>query len=82
MKAARVTVSVPAETFASVERTRRQMRKTRSAVVSEALAEWLSRRDVPEADRRYAEAYLRQPENPGFVEPVAAGAVGEWDAWE
>jgi transcriptional regulator of met regulon len=82
MKTARVTVSVPAEVLASVERTRRQLRKTRSAVVSEALAQWLGSRDLPDADRRYAEAYLRQPEKAGLAEAVATAAVQEWDRWE
>jgi transcriptional regulator of met regulon len=82
MKTARVTVSVPTDTLASVERTRRQLRKTRSAVVSEALAQWLSSRNVPDADRRYAEAYLRTPEGAGLAESVAAAAVAEWDRWE
>ena len=82
MKTARVTVSVPADTLASVERTRRQLRKTRSAVVSEALAQWLTNREVPDADRRYAEAYLRRPESTGLAEAVAAAAVQEWDSWK
>jgi metal-responsive CopG/Arc/MetJ family transcriptional regulator len=82
MKTARFTVSVPADTLASVERARRQLRKTRSAVVSEALAQWLSSRNVSDADRRYAEAYLRQPEGTGLAEAVASAAVQEWDRWE
>jgi transcriptional regulator of met regulon len=82
MRTARVTVSVPADTLASVERTRRQLRKTRSAVVSEALVQWLNSRNVPDADRRYAEAYLRQPERVALGEGVATAAVQEWDRWE
>jgi hypothetical protein len=68
--------------LASVERTRRQLRKTRSAVVSEALAQWLSNREVPDADRRYAQGYLRQPEKTAPTEAVAAAAVQDWDRWE
>ena len=75
MKTARVTVSVPTDTLASVERTRRQLRKTRSAVVSEALAQWLSSRNVPDADRRYAEAYLE--EFPGYYKTSDAGYIDE-----
>lgn len=82
MKSARVTVSVPADMLASVERARRQLRKTRSAVVSEALAQWLSSRHVSDVDCRYAEAYLRHPERAGMAEAVAAAAVRDWDAWE
>jgi hypothetical protein len=82
MRTAKVTVSVPRETLASVERTRRRLRKTRSAVVSEALAAWLRDQDVPDADRRYAEAYLRQPERTAIGEAVATAATAEWDRWE
>jgi metal-responsive CopG/Arc/MetJ family transcriptional regulator len=77
-----VTVSVPATTLAAVERARRRLRKTRSAVVSEALAEWLRSQDVHDEDRRYAEAYLRVPEGDAATEAIAAGSVGEWDRWE
>jgi metal-responsive CopG/Arc/MetJ family transcriptional regulator len=82
MKSARVTVSVPADVLDSVERARHRLRKTRSAVVSEALAQWLSSRNVSDVDRRYAEAYLRQPERAGPAEAIAAAAVHEWDGWE
>ncbi len=78
----KVTVSIPGPTFAAVERTRRRLRKTRSAVVSEALAEWLRARDVPEEDRLYVEAYLRQPERESAVADAAAAAAAEWERWE
>jgi hypothetical protein len=82
MKAEKVTVSVPAETLAAVERARRRLSKTRSAVVSEALAEWLLSREVSDADRRYTEGYLRQPERVAELEATAGAAVAEWDRWE
>lgn len=77
-----MTVSVPATTLAAVERARRRLRKTRSAVVSEALAEWLRAQDVSGEDRRYAEAYLRVPEGDVAGEAIASGSVAEWDRWE
>ena len=82
MKVEKVTVSVPAGTLATLERVQRRLGKTRSALVSEALAEWLRTQDVPDADRRYAEAYLRQPEAAAESEATAAGAVAEWSRWE
>jgi metal-responsive CopG/Arc/MetJ family transcriptional regulator len=82
MKVEKVTVSVPAGTLAMLERVQRRLGKTRSALVSEALAEWLRTQDVPDADRRYAEAYLRQPEPAAESEATAAGAVAEWARWE
>jgi len=42
----------------------------------------LNGRNVPDADRRYAEAYLRTPEGAGLAESVATAAVAEWDRWE
>ena len=36
---------------------------------------------VSDADRRYAEAYLRQPERVAENEATAAGAVAEWGRW-
>ena len=58
---------------------RRRLHKTRSAVVAEALTEWLRNQDLPDADLRYAEGYLRQPEPAD--EAVAAGVVAEWSRW-
>ncbi len=81
MKASKVTVSLPGETLVALERARRRLRKTRSAVVTEALAEWLKSQDVSDADRRYAEAYLRRPERNQTTEAMAAATVGEWDRW-
>ncbi|MGO9833395.1 MAG: ribbon-helix-helix protein, CopG family [Polyangiaceae bacterium] len=82
MKAEKVTVSLPADTLAALGRVQRRLGKTRSALVSEALAEWLRGQDVPDADRRYVEAYLRQPDRAAESEATAAGAVAEWDRWE
>ena len=81
MKVEKVTVSVPADTLAAVERMRRRLGKTRSALVSEALVGWLRSQDVPDAGRRYAEAYLRKPERAAESETTAAAAVAEWDRW-
>jgi metal-responsive CopG/Arc/MetJ family transcriptional regulator len=78
----KVTVSIPAETLASLERIRRKLRKTRSAAVTEALIDWLKSRVVPDADRRYAEAYLRQPEDAPATAAIAAAVVAKWDRWE
>jgi metal-responsive CopG/Arc/MetJ family transcriptional regulator len=82
MSAAKVTVTIPSETLASVERARRPLRKSRSAIVSEALALWLRSRNVSDADRRYAEAYLRIPERTADTEATLTAAVAEWDRWE
>jgi Arc/MetJ-type ribon-helix-helix transcriptional regulator len=82
MGTAKVTISIPSETLASIERARRPLRKSRSAVVTEALAQWLRSREPSDADRRYAEAYLRIPERAADTEAIATAAVAEWDRWE
>jgi metal-responsive CopG/Arc/MetJ family transcriptional regulator len=83
MSTARVTVSLPSEVLASVERTRRRLHKSRSAVIGEALAEWLRGQHVSDADREYARGYLKHPEKADRAdEAVAEGAVAAWDRWE
>jgi metal-responsive CopG/Arc/MetJ family transcriptional regulator len=81
MNAAKVTVSLPADTLAALERARRRLQKSRSAAVAEALVEWLKIREVSDADRQYTEAYLRQPEDAATTRAVAAAAVAGWDRW-
>ena len=61
---------------------RRKLRLTRSAAVNEALVDWLKSHEVPDADRRYAEAYLRQPEEALATKAIAAAAVAKWDRWD
>ena len=82
MKVEKVTVSVPIDTFSEVERARRKLGKTRSAVVAEALVDWLKSQEMPAADRRYVGAYLRKPDSAGVSEAVAARAAADWDRWE
>jgi hypothetical protein len=78
----KIAVTVPAETFAAVERVRRRMGKTRSAAVSLALEEWLRSVDLSDADRRYIEGYRRQPEAVDEIAAVAAQATASWTGWE
>jgi hypothetical protein len=78
----KIAITVPAATLAEVERVRRRMGKTRSAVVSLALEEWLRSVDLSDADRRYIEGYRRRPEAIDEVAAVAAQATSSWGAWE
>jgi metal-responsive CopG/Arc/MetJ family transcriptional regulator len=79
---AKVAVSLPRRTLALVERARRRSGQSRSAVVAEALEAWLQAVSVGEADRKYAEAYLRDPERVDERAAIAAGAVSTWEPWE
>ncbi|TMQ14740.1 MAG: ribbon-helix-helix protein, CopG family [Deltaproteobacteria bacterium] len=77
----KIAVTVPTETYAVVERLRRRLGKSRSAVVALALEEWIRSMDMSDADRRYIEGYLRFPEDIDAARAVAAQATSHWDTW-
>ncbi len=77
----KIAITVPTATYAVVERLRRRLGKSRSAVVALALEEWIRSADVGDADRRYAEGYLRTPEAIGEIAAVAAQATSHWETW-
>lgn len=80
---AKVAVSLPAKTLRGLEAARRRLGRSRSAIVSQAIDEWLTAHAEPsDEDRRYAEAYLRRPENLGEVAATAAAATSTWEPWE
>jgi hypothetical protein len=70
--AAKVAVSLPAQTLARLERARKRLGATRSAVVARALDEWLATVEPSAIDRRYAEAYRRHPETAAEIAAAAA----------
>jgi hypothetical protein len=63
---------VPTKTYAAVERLRRRLGKSRSAVVALALGQWAHSADSADADRAYIEGYLRIPEAVDQISAVAA----------
>src|SRR5262249_25058140 len=77
----KIAVTVPTETYAVVERLRRRLGKSRSAVVALALEEWIRGADLAEADRRYVEGYLRIPEAPEAVDEIAGVAARAPSYW-
>ncbi len=82
-KVAKVAVSLPAKTLHSLDAARRRLGRSRSAIVAQAVQEWLAAHGEPsDEDRRYAEAYLRQPEATADVAAVAAAATAAWEPWE
>jgi hypothetical protein len=81
MSFTKIAVTVPTSTYDAVERIRRRLGKSRSAAVAIALHEWLHGLETSEADRRYIEAYLRQPERVDEVRAVAAQATAHWEPW-
>jgi hypothetical protein len=83
MKAvAKVAVSIPSDTLRLLERARARLRKTRSAVVTEAIERWLAVEELTERDKRYVEGYLRRPERSDESSVVASSVVQEWEPWE
>lgn len=79
---AKIAVSLPKATLASLERARRRLRTSRSAVVTRAIEEWLGTHEASVADRRYAEAYLKTPERTDELARIAAAATSSWEPWE
>jgi hypothetical protein len=77
----KIAVTVPTETYEVIEKLRRRLGKSRSAVVALALEEWARGADVSDADRRYAEGYLRSPERVDEVQAVATQATSHWSRW-
>ena len=80
-RAAKIAVSLPAETLRSLERVRRRLGTSRSAAVARAIDAWLQVMELGSDDKRYAEAYLRTPERTSETAAIAAAAVAEWEAW-
>jgi len=77
----KIAVTVPTEVYEVVERLRLRQGRSRSSVVASALEDWIRSADRAEADRRYAEGYLRTPEAVDEIAAVAAQATSHWTAW-
>jgi metal-responsive CopG/Arc/MetJ family transcriptional regulator len=85
MNVDKIAVSLPKETLRSLESARLRLRRSRSAVVAEAVAEWLAAHGESDAERKYVEGYRRHPETPRETAARAAAAaavVATWEPWE
>jgi metal-responsive CopG/Arc/MetJ family transcriptional regulator len=82
---AKVAVSLPEPLYRAVEAARRRSGSTRSAVVQEALREWLRRRAQGDLVREYEAGYRRRPEQAAELERALALSTellrDEDDAW-
>jgi len=74
--AVKVAVTIPAELYRAIETARRGRSQTRSAVVQEALREWLRGAKHAELLRQYEAGYRRRPESQREIETALATAVG------
>src|SRR6186997_2135690 len=84
MTVAKVAVTVPEDTLRAVEKRRRVLGMSRSAVVSAALESWLADQAMTAEERRYVVAYLKRPETAEEVREtteVGAAAMAGWDPW-
>ena len=79
--AAKIAISLPAETLAQVEALRERTGKSRSAIFAEAVKVLLSREQVDVREQRYVEAYLRRPVHHEETANLAAAAVATWEPW-
>jgi hypothetical protein len=77
----KIAVTVPTATYTVIERLRRRLGKSRSAVVALALEDWIRSADRSERDQRYIEGYQRSPEAIDEIAAVAAQATSHWQTW-
>jgi metal-responsive CopG/Arc/MetJ family transcriptional regulator len=66
-KSVKIAVSLPKEAYRAMEVVRRRRKTSRSALVAEAIEQWLSALEREQEVRRYIEAYTRMPEIPEEV---------------
>jgi metal-responsive CopG/Arc/MetJ family transcriptional regulator len=74
--AAKIAISLPDDLYRALEGVRRRSGKSRSAVVQEAVRDWLRRQMRGELVREYEAGYRKSPESPVEIEAALATAVG------
>jgi metal-responsive CopG/Arc/MetJ family transcriptional regulator len=73
--ATKVAVSIPDDLYRAVERARKRHRKTRSAVMQDALRYWLRHESEIALVREYEEGYRRKPETRREIKAAEAAAL-------
>lgn len=58
----KVAISLPKEEFRALEKRRRQLKQSRSAVIAKAIRHWLKAQQEAEDVQRYVEGYQKYPE--------------------
>jgi len=84
MTVAKIAVTVPRETLLAVEKRRRVLGVTRSAVVTAALDAWLADETMTAEERKYLLSYLRAPETLPELRDnaMATAAISTWEPWD
>lgn len=80
MKAAKVAVSLPQETFEQVERLRQELGLARSVAVLEALILWLHKKKEEKLEECYAKGYQRKPQRATEVEPFFRAGLSSFNS--
>ncbi len=77
---ARVAISMPKQTLALLDRAKRKAKRSRSALVSEAVERYLQDTAPGDREKQYAEAYARIPEVNN--DKTARAVLETWDDWQ
>lgn len=80
----KIAVSLPKAEFRAVEKWRRELKKSRSAVIADAIRHWLKAQQEAEDVRRYIEGYRKYPETEeemAVCEKAAVEVLAETE-WE
>ncbi len=72
VKTVKVAVSLPIEEYQKIEKARKQLRISRSAVIREALKQWFAAGEEQKKIRAYLEGYRGSPETPAEWAPFEA----------
>ena len=80
-KATKVAISIPRELYRAVEGVRRKSGRSRSALVQDALRQWLGRQAESLLVRDYEAGYRRRPEGRREVGAAAAGRLLSIERW-
>jgi metal-responsive CopG/Arc/MetJ family transcriptional regulator len=81
-RTAKIAISLPGSVLQKLERARRSLGKSRSAVIREAIEHWLRCSEIDPAEQQYIQGYLRHPEQTEQTAAVAASVIAGWEEWE
>jgi metal-responsive CopG/Arc/MetJ family transcriptional regulator len=71
----KVAVSIHEDLYRAVEKARKRIGKSRSAILQDAIRQWLKQQEEAALVRAYEAGYRAKPENRREVEAAQAAAV-------
>ena len=75
----KIGVSLPKEKFSAVEKMRKKLKKSRSALITEAITLWLNEKQEEELVRQYMAGYKEHPETKKEREEALAISQEAWE---